>query len=99
MPQFDINPIDEDAINKEVWNTVEIEAKTELTPKQIDATNRLQVIGTIFNNAIIDNTVRGFMIKQKSLNRKSMGEFVDITKARNELNALKKNSPLAGLLG
>ncbi len=84
MPEMNFNPIDEDAVLKEVWNTNEIEAKTELNSKQIESINKLSTLGLLFGSALLKSHLDNFMTLQKSKDRKSMQEFVDVVKAKRE---------------
>ncbi len=84
MPEIDINPTDEDAVLKEVWNTKEIEAKTELDDRQIEAINKLSTLATIFDNGLLKCHLKNFMTLQKSRQRKSMEEFVSVVKAKRD---------------
>ena len=70
---------------KSVWNTDKIDSKTELTPQQIQSINILKTSGLIFGSPLFLNHVNHFMELQKSLNRKSMSEFV------NSLRSLKED--------
>ena len=76
------NPIDENAILKEVWNTANIGAKTELDDYQIQSVNKLLSMSKLFGNLFLDDNINNFMILQKSRNRKSMGEFVEVVKKK-----------------
>lgn len=89
MKVSDVSVLDEDAILREVFvvddsNKTTIESRTELTAVQIENINKAQVIARIFNSKLLVSYLNGFMIKQKSLNRKSLGEFVQIVKSRTE---------------
>ena len=92
-------PKDEDAIIKEVHNTDNIEAKTELNLFQIESVNRLQTLGYIFNNKLIEKETNGFLIKLKSLNRSSMREFVDSLGRKRDEVAVKNNGLMPRMLG
>ena len=91
--------IDEDAVLKEVWNTSEIEAKTELTDKQIETINKLSTLGLIFDNIMIKKHLGNFMTLQKSRNRKSMEEFVNVVKAKREDFVGKGKGFFSSMLG
>lgn len=84
MPSIQVNPIDEDAVLKEVWNTLEIEAKTDLSVKQIEDINKLKTMSVILQNSLLKKHLNDFMILLKSKERKSMGEFVNVVKAKRE---------------
>ncbi len=79
---MNVNPIDENQILREVWDTINVGAKTELQDNQIQAVNKLKSLATIFGNAFLDNHLDYFMTLQKSRNRKSMDEFVNIVKGQ-----------------
>ncbi len=92
--------IDEDAVLKEVWNTDEIDAKTELTPLQIANINKLKTLATIFGSGLLKQHINDFMVLQKSKDRKSMGEFVEVVKAKKEDKLdFGKNSFMRGMMG
>ena len=84
MPDLNITPPDEDAVLKEVWNTSDIEAKTELNDSQIESVNKLSTLATIFDSELLKSHLGNFMTLQKSRNRKSMEEFVSVVKAKRE---------------
>jgi len=84
MPEVNITPPDEDAVLKEVWNTNDIEAKTELNFKQIESVNKLSTLAVIFNSELLTSHLKNFMTLQKSKDRKSMGEFVSVVKAKRD---------------
>lgn len=99
MPTEILNPIDEDAVLKEVWNTDNIQAKTELTDAQISKVNRLETLGELFGSSILKGHVTNFMKLQKSRNRKSMAEFVDVVRAKREDFVNKGKSWFGSLMG
>jgi len=99
MPEMIINPLDEDAVLKEVWNTLEIDAKTELSSEQIERVNKLKFMSVIFGNSALDKHLTSFMVLQKSKNRQSMGEFVSVVKAKREDFVNKGKSWLGGMMG
>lgn len=84
MPDFEINPVDEDAVLKEIWNIKDIDAKTELSSAQIEHINKLKTLSLLFGNELLKTHLDDFMVLQKSLMRKSMEEFVKVVKARRE---------------
>jgi len=84
MPELNIIPPDEDSVLKEVWNTQGIEAKTELNSVQIESINKLSTLAIIFDSELLKSHLSNFMTLQKSKDRKSMGEFVSIVKAKRE---------------
>ena len=84
MPEITLQPTDEDAVLKEVWNVHGIEAKTELTDEQIHNVNLVLTLSDIFGNALIHEHANKFMKLQKSRNRKSMEEFVNVVRAKRE---------------
>lgn len=99
VPDFDIPPIDEDAVLKEVWNINDIEAKTELNPTQIESINKLLTLADITDLEMLRTYPQNFMVLQKSLQRKSMGEFTDVVKARREDFVNKGKGFFSGLMG
>jgi len=84
MVEINATPPDEDAVLREVWNTKNIEAKTELNPIQIESVNKLLLLSTIMDNELLRTHLKTFMKLQKSKNRKSMDEFVSVVKAKRE---------------
>lgn len=84
MPEIKMQPADEDAVLKEVWNTADIEAKTELSDQQIQSINKLSTLAVIFDSGLLKSHLTNFMVLQKSKQRKSMDEFVSVVKARRE---------------
>lgn len=84
-------------ITKEVFNTDEIETKTELSTVQIKHVNLLQTMGTLFGNGLLDSHLNGFMALQKSKDRASLKEFVEALKSKkDELIDKSKNFHLLG---
>lgn len=77
---------------KSVWNTSQIDSKTELNPAQIQAINVLKTSGLLFGSPLFLNHINHFMELQKSLNRKSMAEFVASLRSLKEDLAEKKSS-------
>lgn len=84
MPELKMTDVDEDAILKTVFDIEDIEAKTELTPKQIENVNKVLTLADITGCDILKLHANKFMVLQKSLNRKSLGEFVSVVKARRD---------------
>jgi len=82
--ELNVTPPDEDAVLKEVWNTTDIEAKTELNSTQIESVNKLSTLSIIFDSELLKSHLKNFMTLQKSKDRKSMGEFVQVVKAKRE---------------
>lgn len=99
MPEIDVTQLDEDAVLKEVWNTTEIEAKTELTFEQIESVNKLKTLGDIFGSELLDSHLRAFMTLQKSKDRKSMQEFTDVVGAKRADVMNKGKGFFSSLLG
>lgn len=75
---------DPDKIIKEVHNTDNIEAKTDLTSRQIESVNKLKTLSNLFGSDLLNSHVNDFLVLQKSKDRKSMGEFVEM--GRNKLD-------------
>jgi len=82
--ELNVTPPDEDAVLKEVWNTTDIEAKMELNSTQIESVNKLSTLSIIFDSELLKSHLKNFMTLQKSKDRKSMGEFVQVVKAKRE---------------
>lgn len=99
MPEFEVTPFDEDAVLKEVWNTKDISAKTELNYKQIENANKLQTLSKIFNSGLLKGHLDDFMTLQKSKDRKSMEEFVSVVKAKREDFVGKGKGFFSSMLG
>ncbi len=74
----------EDEIVRDVFDTEEIETKTELRTDQIEKINKLKTMGTIFGCNILKVHLKDFMTLQKSKDRRSMEEFVTSIKAKRE---------------
>jgi len=74
---------------KSVWNTNNIDSKTELNPMQIQSINICKTSGLLFGSPLFLNHINHFMELQKSLNRKSMSEFVTALRSFKE-DALEK---------
>lgn len=74
---------------KSVWGTDKIDTKTDLTPMQIQAVNVLKTTGLIFGSPLLIHHTNHFMELQKSLNRKSMSEFVQALRSFKE-DAIEK---------
>ena len=91
-------PINEtEAIVREVWNTSNIESKTELNEVQIEAINKLMTSSYIFASPLLRSHLLSFMKLQKSKNRQSMGEFVEALRSKkDELISKGKNFTLMG---
>ena len=85
MVDMEINPLDEDAVLKEVWNTENIDAKTEFfNSDNMDTFNRLDTMSDIFGSSLLADHTNRAKIKLKSFKRKSMDEFVNVVRAKRE---------------
>jgi len=84
LVQYEDIDIDEDKVLKEVWNVEDIDAKTELDSFQIETVNKLKTMAEIFNSSLLEKHVTRFEVLQKSKNRASMREFVDVVRAKRE---------------
>lgn len=73
---------DPDKIIKEVHNTDNIAAKTELTSLQIEAVNKSKSLAKIFGSELLSSHIESFLVLQKSKDRRSMAEFVDMNRNR-----------------
>ena len=82
MPDIEFKPKDDDAILREVFDTKNIETKTELNDQQIQSVNKLKTLSVLFNSDLLKDHLKDFMEMQKSRNRKSMEEFVDGIKSK-----------------
>lgn len=99
MPEFDITEIDEDAVLKEVWNINEIDAKTELSDTQIESITKIKTLSELLDVPVLKTHSDKFMILQKSRNRKSMQEFVDVVRAKREDFVKQGSSFFGSMLG
>lgn len=99
MPEMNISALDEDAVLKEVWNTDNVGAKTELNDVQIKACSTLRTMAQVFGNSVLKSHLDEFMILQKSRNRKSMQEFVDVVRAKREDFVNKGKGFFGGMMG
>jgi len=80
-----IQPVDDPyKIVKEVFDTKQVETKTELDSEQIKKVNLLKTMGFVFGNALLENHLDSFMALQKSKDRSSMREFVDALKSKKD---------------
>lgn len=75
---------DPNKIMKDIHNTDHIEAKTELTSVQIESVSKLKTLSNLFGSNILDSHINDFLVLQKSKDRKSMSEFVEM--GRNKLD-------------
>ena len=98
MAEFTKPLHDPDKITKEVHNTKDIEAKTELSSTQIESVNKLKTLSNLFGSDLLNNHINDFMVLQKSKDRKSMAEFVDMNRNKidNRLEKMKGKSFLMG---
>lgn len=88
---------DPDKIVKEVWSINDIEAKTELNPKQIENVNKSLTLANLFGSELLNAHINNFLVLQKSKDRKSMGEFVESLRSKkNEILEKAKNLSLMG---
>lgn len=67
---------------REIHNTHNIKARTDLNVKQIEASNKLSTLGLIFGNGLVKTHLTDFMTLQLSKERKSRGELVEAIKSR-----------------
>lgn len=68
----------------EVFDTSEIEARTELRPDQIESVNKLKTMSAIFGSGLLRLHIKDFMILQKSKDRSSLREFVSAFRSKKE---------------
>lgn len=100
MPKIDMSSDDSElAVMQEVWNTNNIETRTELSGEQIENINKLMTLSKLFGNKIIEQHTNTFMKLQKSKDRKSMKEFIDIVRAKREDFVDKGKGFMNGLMG
>ena len=64
-------------VAKEVWQADEIETKTELTAIQVQTMNMATTLANVTNSGFLKEHINQFMKLQKSLERKSMKEFIE----------------------
>lgn len=67
---------------KEIHNTHNIKARTDLNTVQIESVNKLHTLGLIFGNGLVKTHLTDFMTLQLSKERKSRVELVDAIKSR-----------------
>jgi len=99
MGKITSNLQDPDRIIRDVHNTDNIDAKTELSAVQVEATNKLNTLGFAMNSGLLSLTINDFLIKQKSLDRKSMGEFVAMSSNRFTDKLVKDTKNKIDLMG
>lgn len=99
MSDIEASFMDEDAVLKEVWNTENIEAKTELNSIQIEAVNKALTLAEILDSHVLSKHINKFMCLQKSKDRKSMSEFVSVVKAKREDFVQKGQGFFKGMMG
>lgn len=76
--------VGEQDIARDIFETNEVESKTELRVDQVERINKLKTLGTIFNSGLLDNHLRDFMILQKSKDRQGLKEFIQALKSKKE---------------
>ena len=99
MPEIEFKSLDEDAVLKEVWNTDHVKAKTELEDRHIESINKLGTLSILFNSDLLKDHLEDFMVLQKSRQRKSMGEFVAVVKAKRDDVLEKGGSFFRNMMG
>ena len=99
MVEFKTESIDEDAVLREVWDTSNIEAKTELNDIQIENVNKLLTLGEVFGSQVLLTHTKTFMTLQKSRQRQSMKEFVDVVRAKRDDFVGKGKGFFSSMLG
>jgi len=88
---------DPDSIVKRVWDTDDIDIKTDLSEIQIEKINKLDTLSHVFGSPILNQHLNEFMRLRKSKDRKSMGEFVDALRSKKaEILEKAKNFHLLG---
>ena len=86
---------DPDEIIREVWGKDDIQTKTDLNFVQVEAVNKLGLLSTIFGSGLVEEHILTFMQLQKSLDRKSMNEFVTALRNKREDYIDKKGGNFA----
>ena len=87
--QLGMMPIDNSSSNpKELFETQDIEGKTELTGEQVMIISRLKILGCIYKDKygldFVNNLVDNFLTLQLSKDRKSRVEFVNAFQSKND---------------
>ena len=99
MGKITRNLTDPDKIIRDVHNVDDIDAKTELTALQVEATNKASTLAFSFNSGLLSMTLTDFMVKQKSLNRESMKEFIAMSSNKFTERLAKDNKNSLNLMG
>lgn len=89
--------IDEYAIIGKVFDTADIDVKTELNEKQIERINKLRTLSTISGSHILAEHIENYMRLRKSLGRKSMHELVNSIIAKKEQIIKKSQNVMSRL--
>jgi hypothetical protein len=97
MPEYSKPLIDENKIIKEVFNKQDVDAKTDLNYTQVEVVSKGLTLAELFGSPILHDHLSEFMVLQKSLERKSLGEFVESLRSKKE--DMIKNSKNFALFG
>ena len=78
--------VDPDKIVRDVFDTDNIRAKTELSSLQIEAVNKATTLSEMYGSSLLKFHLNDFLVLNKSKDRKSMSEFVESLRSKkNEL--------------
>lgn len=86
----DITTADEYQHIKELFKDTDIKTRTELNSEQIRATNLLNTLAGVLNNALLKSHMEDFMQRQVSKDRFSRREYVESIKSSLEHNEIKQ---------
>lgn len=92
MPDVDdIEEIDKDKILREIFEEgKDIQTRTELTSQQIENINKVKTMAMIVCNPLLDDYANNFMRLQKSKDRSSLKEFVDLLRSKRGVDDAEK---------
>lgn len=99
MTQISKNIQNPDAVFENIWNTADIDIKTELNLMQIESINKGNTLSKMFASTLLKAHIHDLMRLMKSKDRKSMGEFVDSLKSRTQQISERKGGKDLHLLG
>jgi len=90
--QLGLMPMQEKSTNpKELFDTDDIEGKTEVTSEQVLIIAKLKMLGLYikktYDNDIVNNLVQDFLTLQISKDRASRNEFVNAFQSKNDERA------------
>lgn len=99
MAQMSKNIQNPDAVYDNIWNTDNIDIKTELSLAQIESINKGNTLAVMFGSTLLKSHIKDLMRLMKSKDRKSMGEFVESLKSRTQQISERKGGKDLHLLG